>query len=673
MIYFLSSINLALIASVSLTILFFFVFKLFFKKKIQNEILSIDSETIERDFLYSSSIEIYSLNHEFMTKYDKLTLYSLYKQATIGDINVSIFYLLFDSKKYAWSKLKRLPQIMAKLYYINYTKKLRQRENIKIKNKVANNHNISIERNDWDKKNYSKKILKPIILNGTSSIFIDQLPDTLINEYVSLVKYKYDMASKGKPHYDVIAHRHPSFIKNEDFIKLFSSTHFSKLLYSFEEINKISLIHYIELFQLNIKENEYIFYLIADLTTIIKLPILPSDKTCIAPCVLLFKIDDNKLLNIISIAIKNQSIEELNNEENFPTTLNNMSLITKNDGLEWEVSKLHAVHNAHYCMSLGVHIQLHLCLSSPISILFEKLTLNGVIKLENSIISRILKTHSYLQTAVDCMALNSNDSILWNHDVTYSALNFEKDLEGEGVKSFIRIFTEGWENHPIYQSDIDLTQIKPHYNIGSFRKILFELKKIVNEFIDNLFKVLDNKEIEFSKMFLIELSKILPKKCIFKKNLNENFNVKEMIKIILSYFIHNGFHHSMDHALYEIDIIDNASLIIRQPVPFGNKTNNPIEMLNYIEKINTINDRSKYKIANPIFFHSHISKSFIEFVKEGGYFPKSNNGFLPKVNEGDKNDSLFDIQNNFFNDVFKLFMSFESPVDISMITISVQS
>ncbi len=132
-------------------------------------------------------------------------------------------------------------------------------------------------------------------------------------------------------------------------------------------------------------------------------------------------------------------------------------------------------------------------------------------------------------------------------------------------------------------------------------------------------------------------------------------------------------HHSIDHAFYESELLDRVHLVIRKPVPFSDKSADQLDIMRAISDINLVSDRSKFNLANNMFFHSHISRSLYDFIKHGGYFPKNNSGFLPKMEENERTDKLISIQEEFMHNLMEIYNQDGCPIDISLIGISIQS
>lgn len=80
---------------------------------------------LENQFNYSCQV-IKTLKQR-PTNEELLELYSLYKQATVGNVNTvcpSVFYYINRQKWLAWFSKKNMNQNVAKQMYINLTNKL---------------------------------------------------------------------------------------------------------------------------------------------------------------------------------------------------------------------------------------------------------------------------------------------------------------------------------------------------------------------------------------------------------------------------------------------------------------------------------------------------------------------------------------------------------------------
>jgi len=636
---------------------------------------SNSKEKIEQEFQDIVGVHIHGLLKN-ISNADKLKLYALYKQSTQGDAQKSflsmVYNFFFDPKKYEWGKLYGMVSTDAKLEYVNTFKLLKYLDTLAMKDlacavKLIDKTN---ERLEWDKTEHKKHNLEPHIEQGYTTVFIDQLTDELSYEYARTTRLKYALVRKAKPFSDLHAQRLPSPMKNTNFIKVFTETHLSKHLYAFDEIaNSSALNFYLELFK--IKNDEK--YFLADLTTVIGLPVKLDDKCNVAPSVVLFERIDGKF-NVIAIAAKNLIFQEKPLDlEYFPAVLGNMNIVYPNDGVAWELAKLHSLHNAHYTMTVGIHTLLHFPLASPIAIISDKMLTLPSFYTKHSVCARIIKAHSYLETPVDSHALNSAESVLWATKTTYYPWCFG---EKNGMSRFIKLITEGWQGHPIYRGGgEDLTILRHHYDLGC-RKLLFTVRQIVESFIDKIYSIIGESAVEkeFADIFLRNLKDILPKNSFLKKNdLMEGYNSMAVMKKILSYYVHNVFHHAVDHGMYEVDVLDSIPLRIRKPIPFNNKSQNPLEIIKEISTINTMTDRSSFEQAREMFFNSLVERSLHDFIEDGGYFPQKDNVFLPTAPYDDKTAALISAQEEFFHHLVDKFNSDDSPVDISQIAISIQS
>jgi len=125
--------------------------------------------------------------------------------------------------------------------------------------------------------------------------------------------------------------------------------------------------------------------------------------------------------------------------------------------------------------------------------------------------------------------------------------------------------------------------------------------------------------------------------------------------------------------MYEVDVLDSIPLKIRKPIPFNDKSRNPLEIIKEISTINTLTDRSRFELAREMFMNSLIEMSLQDFIEEGGYFPKKDNLLLPMVQHDENTAALISAQEEFFYYLVNEFNSDDSPVDISQIAISIQS
>jgi diazepam-binding inhibitor (GABA receptor modulating acyl-CoA-binding protein) len=78
---------------------------------------------------FSDAVERVLLLAKEPSSEDKLKLYGLFKQATVGDINIecpSIFNMAGRAKWYAWNEQKGKPEVQAKMDYVAVVDRLIQ-------------------------------------------------------------------------------------------------------------------------------------------------------------------------------------------------------------------------------------------------------------------------------------------------------------------------------------------------------------------------------------------------------------------------------------------------------------------------------------------------------------------------------------------------------------------
>jgi acyl-CoA-binding protein len=631
------------------------------------------------DFDFYAKVVLARLPHEELSGLEKLTLYGLYKQATQGDYQGDYLNTLAFSKCKAHYKYIGTSKGSAKDLYVTFIKSLEASQYNKMALATLKQDRMSLERKEFiDNK---MKLVAPqsfdvYIDKIYTKVFLDQIPFKLLVEYSEHTKIKYLLAGSGKNLSDLNALRDISPIKDNNFNDFFLTTHFSKYLYSYQELQNIDGTDiYYDLFGVQDKES----YIIADLTPIVFVPVSKESGRYIAPSIVLFKNDGNTI-KVASIAIKTWEYDgdmNLCTDITFDEVLRDMHLVYPEDGLCWQLSKLYCMSNAHLIMTIGLHSSLHFPLSLPIAIAAEKYMNYDSHLLRDSVIARIIKVHTFLQVAVDCNALNSETSSLWAPEkAVYTPWAHNPDENSPGMKSIMDKVLGGWDSNPLY-SIINPLQIRE--GIGEYRKLLINQKNLINKFIND---IVDNaietneKEMVVVNEVLTQLNKYIPENrfAVNVKNQLINEDKVSSIKTIMSFVIHNALEHSMDHAMYERDLCDNVPLRIRKEIDFRNKSVDVLEMLNTIKDVNTIVDRSVFNVSNNMFFHSHASYTLMNLINDGGYLSQDDNKVLPASNVDNDNLEILElIQDNFFDDMAKLYVSEDCPVDISVLGVSIQS
>jgi acyl-CoA-binding protein len=632
---------------------------------------------IDSSFAEVTSVHIFNLNQARLAQRDKLQLYALYKQATEGDANFT-FLASFDAKKLAWQRMKGDSAAVAKLKYVELFHRLQQQA-LQSALRVAKLQSRNTpQRQAWERSEHRPQAMEPLVDKGFSSVYLDQLTPTLLQQYYANSKAKFLQAANGKTRSDLMAARPHCPVKNSEMAELFGDFHFSRFLHPLAEIEVLARSHYQNLFTLEPDSTRQWF--VADLSTVYALPVRESDHSCVVPTVLLFEMAQG--LHLRAIACKNLAPHAPNLPvlvPAFPHHLEQMQVLYPHDGLAWELAKLHTLHNAHYSMVTGIHALLHFPLSSPVAIVVETMLPDEAPALARGVLARLLKAHSYLQVALDAHAMHSEDSVLYAVNLPYSAWCFQAD-QGEGIVPLIRLITDGWpasdgSTHPLYPGRQDFSQMPHHYGLGKYRKIVWRLKQVVDEFVADVCQTVANdaQEVAFARQFLAQLLPALPSNSFFRQTEAAKTQPLALLQTILSCHILNTIQHSIDHGLQESRLCNNMPLIIRKPIDFKQRSQDMALITHEVAQINTLVDRSRAHMAANVFFHSHISRSLPDFFAHGGYFPADQAGYLPVMQSSQRNDALQLRQAQFANSLLQLLNDEDCPVDAGMIGVSIQS
>jgi hypothetical protein len=473
----------------------------------------------------------------------------------------------------------------------------------------------------------------PSVNEKYTSLFPDQIPDDVLIEYLKARgKIIFEEIAK-KDYLHQLAELKPQRIKNSDFQALLTQTALSVSIFPMNELS-FGAEHYIKLFELDSMDYLMDEYYLIDTTIMRLLAIKKENDLWIAPSVVLLKkesIDANRL-DIVAIAIENfNHIDDGIFNAKFPDTLKNLKLVYPNDGLAWEMAKLHTALNMKYWSITCQHTKTHLTLSNPISI--ASLALRDDIKSKDSIVASLFATHTYLQVPLDSLVLHHKLSVLHAVEADYYAWNNTPDQGG-----ILHMFTNsvnGWANHPIYQPCGTLFFNKKTELIGKYPTFLCSIKSVVTDFIENIFKLFcnDPNEIEFMKIFKRKLWDVLPTKSFLRddyRNIETSdgtFNMaqlKECMKKLLSFIIYNSIEHSLEHCTNEEkNSWMYAHLILRKPVPLDKKSRETKDysLINKeIESINTVEDRVKFYISMSQYFENHSPLTYADFYADGGHF-----------------------------------------------------
>ncbi|OXA49078.1 uncharacterized protein LOC118436949 [Folsomia candida] len=583
-----------------------------------------------------SNVLISTLNPALISSKDKDVLYSLYKQIHFGNFP---FKNLLQLKSYHrgtlyWILLRGMSASHSISKYIELYEKLKRSEAHQL-----TLHNYRAARTTEMIIPSDKKCV-PVLHPGHIMIPINQIPYELLLNYNSTVKTKYMLAGRGKPTYDMKAIQPPKLISDSDFIKKFTETQYYKMVTYLDQDNP-DFDPYRKLYGLS-KDKSDTKYFIADLTGIRVLALKLEDNAVLCPCVVLFKTgSSNTKLSLVSIAIENlyetiscDGVDPFKIMPPFPQILDSLKLLYPGDGVAWEVAKLHATLNSSYISSLGLHPLLHFVLSGPISLTFDSiLTQNSTKKYSNLLISQIIGAHSTSQTGVDANALNFKESVLWAENSLYYA--FGVGTKNNGAYNMTKLICDGLEGHPIYGkfnkiSFLNEQRDNRFQDIFTHQKFMNGFLKPVKTFVRGVINLIlgDEKEIEFCNLFLSELQNKLPLKSIVRGEVGEYFGNKNgniyhlanLMEGLLTYFIFNAVEHSIEHFLLGSHWLNDDQILIRIPVDFGNKSNNWHDIYDEVSKLNEISDRSRFYLASKMFFHPHVSKTFVDLLsKEGGY------------------------------------------------------
>ncbi len=632
-------------------------------------------DAIERAFAEITTVHIFSLNQTRLSRRDKLALYALYKQATEGDARLSLL-ARFNAKKYAWSSMKGSSAALAKLKYVELYQRLQQQAlQGALRSAKLEGHDTP-QRRAWLLQAHRPQALEPLVEPGFTSVYLDQLLPALLAQYYANTKAKYLQAAHGKTRSDLYAMRPHSPLKNADMARLFGDFNYSQFLHALPDLAYDARCHYLTLFGL--AENEAENRFVADLSTVHALPVRESDHTSLVSTVLLFEMAPG--LRLLAIACKNlpahdaPGVADAAALPQFPATLHGMQVLYPHDGLAWELAKLHAALNARYSTITGVHVQVHFALSSPIGIVAEALLPDDAPALAQGVLARLLKAHSFLQTAVDAHAFHSEDSILHAANLPYSTWCIQVD-RGAGIMPFIRLITDGWPGHPIYRGADSVIDMAAHYEIGQYRKILWRIKAVIDQFVAGVCQQIagDAQEQAFARDFLARLIPVLPQNSPYRQADLNDATAMALLQTLLARHILNTIQHSIDHGLQEDPLCDKMPMIMRCPIDFTRREQDLALIMQEVAQINTLTDRSRAQMAANVFFHSHISRSLPDFFAHGGYFPADHLGYLPKMSPGPHTDALRLLQAQFAKRLFELLHDDECPVDASKIGVSIQS
>ncbi|XP_035701490.1 uncharacterized protein LOC118433576 [Folsomia candida] len=473
----------------------------------------------ELDILFENTAQVLVplLNPALISSSDKTRLYSLYKQANVGNCPLSPNFGGSGGfwGKMNWLSLRGMPSSQAETEYINFYTTLRHKE---IEHLIQRNYAGAITQEFKTLHNF-----EPILHLGHVLIPVNQLPPNVLYEYNSVVKTKYMAAGRGKFAYDEAAIQDPRPISDSHFISIWTDTHFSKLVTHLDP-NRAELTPFRELFGLRDKDDAD--YFIVDLTGVHALPLRKRNKAVLCPCVVLLRRRSSGDVVLVSIAIENldetralQNSESLNMPP-FPLVLNNLRLVYPGDGVAWEISKLHAPLNAIYICGIGQHTVLHASLASPISLTYESMLSKSTNLHCNSVLNRIIGVHSYVQCGVDSNAFDFKESVVYAEGSPYYP--WLVDTSGGGVHSIVQLICDGWGEsetgqHPIYDgymnsrneniiSEMDYEDVLP------FRKLinafLFPIKRFVRNVVQLLIE--DPAEQLYVSEFLIQLKDKLP-------------------------------------------------------------------------------------------------------------------------------------------------------------------
>ncbi|OXA61809.1 hypothetical protein Fcan01_00599 [Folsomia candida] len=565
----------------------------------------------ELDILFENTAQVLVplLNPALISSSDKTRLYSLYKQANVGNCPLSPNFGGSGGfwGKMNWLSLRGMPSSQAETEYINFYTTLRHKE---IEHLIQRNYAGAITQEFKTLHNF-----EPILHLGHVLIPVNQLPPNVLYEYNSVVKTKYMAAGRGKFAYDEAAIQDPRPISDSHFISIWTDTHFSKLVTHLDP-NRAELTPFRELFGLRDKDDAD--YFIVDLTGVHALPLRKRNKAVLCPCVVLLRRRSSGDVVLVSIAIENldetralQNSESLNMPP-FPLVLNNLRLVYPGDGVAWEISKLHAPLNAIYICGIGQHTVLHASLASPISLTYESMLSKSTNLHCNSVLNRIIGVHSYVQCGVDSNAFDFKESVVYAEGSPYYP--WLVDTSGGGVHSIVQLICDGWGEsetgqHPIYDG-------------------------YMNSRNENIISEMDYEDVlPFRQVTPGELGTGEIQNCF---DLNGNL-IRErgvaaagkLIEKLLTYFILNAVQHSVEHFLLEGWQLKDIHGVIRIGVDFENKRTGREAISNCMRNINSIADRSRMYLMSNMVSYPHLSRNFADFfIKEGGYFGNEFSGRL---------------------------------------------
>ncbi len=529
----------------------------------------------------------------------------------------------------------------------------------------------SPERREWLKEGHMPGSLKHCDLDPSfpSNIFPDQLPDRMITEYLETAGKTYAAVVSSMLSCNLKADILPRPMADSEFNYLLTESFMCKLIYAVNELENPGVKDYVDLF--GISPSSYYKYFIMD-TTIIRANVIQrKDGFFIAPSVVLLE-QETELKNPRAVAIAIENLDHVDQfpPQPFPANLKGLTVLYPEDGLAWEMAKLHTVQNGYYMNCGGMHEAAHFNLLGPAGTAFEQIRADPISH-NDSILANIIGAHTYMSVQINTSVFNTAQSVVFAQDMPTYAWNTDAEL-GHTIFHLYRLMDIGWENHPIYKFGSQLLEIRYHYNISNFRKLIFELKMQVDEFSRKIVDILGNETQEqlFFSDFVNRAFKMSAKGSFMKLNcgnwVESNCVSTSIMKKTLSAIIFSGMEHSLEHKLYEHPLFKQVGhLRIRKPVPFDDRSNDPEHVYKYIEDINTLADRAKHQLTSNLAFHDHSTKTCRHlFLKEGGYFSKV---------EHPRKEEMQAVEKEFVRELIVLFESDISSAAFATVGISIQS
>jgi len=619
----------------------------------------------DKTFRDVTNIYIKQLDWRQLKRKTKLKLYAYYKQATSGDNRQpKPRGWRWSERIYKWKAWKHLSGMerseaerrYIRIYYHQREQQLAHHRNTFVKDTLK-----PVERTETAENNNEISTFGQFFEKSFTAVLPDQIPTEMVNEYLRTHGTKYRNAGLGKTLTDLKAEEVPRTVTDTEFESVLFDTLFGRLIVP---MNSVKGNHYTKLFGLE-DSNEVSEYFICDTTIIRGFEIHKEDGYWMGPSVVLFK---GKTLH--KIATENLC-ETKFPPEPFPSGIENLVVLLPEDGLAWEMAKLHTLANLSSISTMGTHPLEHFTIMDPIAVSNIVVQNKTPEFKQKSLFCKILTEHTYLQIQVNSNVLFAAQSVTNASDMPYYPWNIRAN-EKFGILNIFRLITEGWENHPIYVPGPNLFEEIP-FQFGGYGRLLSQTKKIVDEFVNDWFDFYRNDplEIRFTQQFLEETLRRLPEISFLRPILLEVLrngkkeDMMDQMKLILAHVIYGPIEHSVDHRFLQKSFFQEVChQIMRKPTPLDDKSTDPVHINNYVKDVNHKTDRAKHVLAQYFSFHHYPSRTFDDFFfQDGGYWAGMEHQSMGKLKAAEE---------KYLQGLAKLYAGDDSPLSYLNLATSIQ-